>query len=608
MKNIFKKTLLLLPVLFFAIVCIYNYKIEDKDYSKTNVIDSELDIINEEQVEFNNKGNLKKIIIKFDSNIAEFKNKINIKILDKDDKTIIDEDIDKKKIDYEKKYTINIPKNNKKSEYMLKIKNDNEEVLKIKEIKIYNYHQSNKKIFIIVFLVITLLTCGLLLISNKFNISIEKCYLISAIFVYSLFLFLLPLFTAHDELYHWFRAYEVSEGRLLSEVNDNKAYSHLPVSIAQINNEKLRNIDYRSIKESLEVKTDETQTLYDMRTVAIYSPVQYLPQATGIFIARQLTDRTLIMAYFGRIFNALFAIVMIYFAIKIIPFGKRIIYTIAFLPIAIEGFTSLSADAITISTAILFISYILMLVYDKKIKIIRKRDVFIISILCSILAFCKIVYIPLIFLCFLIPKNKYKDKKWYYITNLLIVIICIFFNLGWLKIASSYLALYSTTSVQTTSILSHPFNYIQIVLYTFFNNFQRYIFTMLGNELGWEEFIHPLSIIPVSYLILLIINALFDKQSNNKLHIKENIVFGLVSLLIGALIFTSLYVQFTKPGNIEIAGIQGRYFIPVLPLLLLLISNFKTMNLNRINLNKVTINTCLILSYSVLLTIFIQFL
>ena len=491
---------------------------------------------------------------------------------------------------------------------MLKIKNDNEEVLKIKEIKIYNYHQSNKKIFIIVFLVITLLTCGLLLISNKFNISIEKCYLISAIFVYSLFLFLLPLFTAHDELYHWFRAYEVSEGRLLSEVNDNKAYSHLPVSIAQINNEKLRNIDYRSIKESLEVKTDETQTLYDMRTVAIYSPVQYLPQATGIFIARQLTDRTLIMAYFGRIFNALFAIVMIYFAIKIIPFGKRIIYTIAFLPIAIEGFTSLSADAITISAAILFISYILMLVYDKKIKIIRKRDVFIISILCSILAFCKIVYIPLIFLCFLIPKNKYKDKKWYYITNLLIVIICIFFNLGWLKIASSYLALYSTTSVQTTSILSHPFNYIQIVLYTFFNNFQRYIFTMLGNELGWEEFIHPLSIIPVSYLILLIINALFDKQSNNKLHIKENIVFGLVSLLIGALIFTSLYVQFTKPGNIEIAGIQGRYFIPVLPLLLLLISNFKTMNLNRINLNKVTINTCLILSYSVLLTIFIQFL
>ena len=103
MKNIFKKTLLLLPVLFFAIVCIYNYKIEDKDYSKTNVIDSELDIINEEQVEFNNKGNIKKIIIKFDSNIAEFKNKINIKILDKDNKTIIDEDIDKKKIDYEKK-------------------------------------------------------------------------------------------------------------------------------------------------------------------------------------------------------------------------------------------------------------------------------------------------------------------------------------------------------------------------------------------------------------------------------------------------------------------------------------------------------------------------
>ena len=608
MKKALKILLLFLPVLLFGIVCVYNYKREDKDYSKTNIIDSEKDIIEEEKVEFNNKGNLKKIVVKFDSNVVEFKEKINIQILDKDDKAIIDEDVDTKKLDYEKKYTINISEKKQKSEYVLKIKNDNEEVLKIKEINIYNYHHSNKKIFTIVLFVISLLTCGLLLIVNKFNIPIEKCYLISAIIVYFLFLLLLPLFTAHDELYHWFRAYEVSEGRLLSEVNDNKAYSHLPISVIQINNEKLRNIDYRSIKESLEVKSDDAQTLYDMRTVAVYSPVQYLPQATGIFIARKITNRTLIMAYFGRIFNALFAIVMIYFAIKIIPFGKRIIYTIAFLPIAIEGFTSLSADAITVSTAILFISYILMLVYDNKIKTIRKRDIFILFALCSILAFCKIVYIPLIFLCFLIPKNKYKNKKYYYITNISIAVICLIFNLGWLKIASSYLALYSTTNVQTTSILSHPFNYIQIVLYTFFNNFQRYIFTMLGNELGWEEFIRPLSIIPVSYLLLLIVNSLFDKQSNNKLHLKENIAFGLISLLIGGLIFTSLYVQFTKPGNIEIAGIQGRYFIPFLPLLLLLIGNFKTMYSNKIDLNKVTVSTCLILSYSVLLTLFIQFL
>ena len=51
------------------------------------------------------------------------------------------------------------------------------------------------------------------------------------------------------------------------------------------------------------------------------------------------------------------------------------------------------------------------------------------------------------------------------------------------------------------------------------------------------------------------------------------IIITLVILAIIALIFTSLYVQWTTVGSKSILGIQGRYFIPILPLAAILIGS-----------------------------------
>ncbi len=54
------------------------------------------------------------------------------------------------------------------------------------------------------------------------------------------------------------------------------------------------------------------------------------------------------------------------------------------------------------------------------------------------------------------------------------------------------------------------------------------------------------------------------------------------------LIFTSLYVQWTTCGSDSIAGIQGRYFIPILPLVVLLVGSQIKINTpyNGKNVNK----------------------
>ena len=59
-------------------------------------------------------------------------------------------------------------------------------------------------------------------------------------------------------------------------------------------------------------------------------------------------------------------------------------------------------------------------------------------------------------------------------------------------------------------------------------------------------------------------------------------------LAIIALVFTSLYVQWSTIGNESIAGVQGRYFLPILPLIMLLLgstlkikSSYKKESINK---------------------------
>ena len=49
----------------------------------------------------------------------------------------------------------------------------------------------------------------------------------------------------------------------------------------------------------------------------------------------------------------------------------------------------------------------------------------------------------------------------------------------------------------------------------------------------------------------------------------------LIVLIITALIFTSLYIQWSDNELPYIDGVQGRYFLPILPLILFLVAGLK---------------------------------
>lgn len=428
---------------------------------------------------------------------------------------------------------------------------------------------SYKRQLYIVIIAISAIFFGIsiLILKNK-NITETKVFLYTIPILYIAVCLVLPMSRAHDELYHWFRSYDIVQGNLLTEVNENNnAEGTFPINVRFLfkDQKSWEKIKYNDVIDSLSIDLDNDKAKIDLSTVAVYSPTQYIPQVIGIYVGKVFSNIPMIMAYIGRFFNMAFSIVMLYLALKFTPVGKKIFLSISYFPILMEGMTSFSPDAMTISVAFLFIAYVLKVAFsENKVKI---RDLVILAILGVILSLCKIVYLPMILLIFIIPKEKFNSKKAKWISLICIFILCVVVNLVWLNIASKYLFTYKDgeTREQVKYVLTEPIQYIKTLVYTSSENFGDYLTSMVGSSMTWGEAVSISSITIYVLLSSFIFASVFEK----KISLSKFQVFIIASVIVATilLIFTSLYVQWTPYKSPIIKGVQGRYFIPIVPLI-----------------------------------------
>lgn len=120
---------------------------------------------------------------------------------------------------------------------------------------------------------------------------------------------------------------------------------------------------------------------------------------------------------------------------------------------------------------------------------------------------------------------------------------------------------------------------------------------------GWNEFASLDTLFPLIVGLLFIYINVSDETMRKKLTKYQKIIITLIILAIIGLIFTSLYIQWNTAEDIIIRGVQGRYFIPIIPLLTFLIcSNLKLKTEHTEDgLNKITgIGICITCMYTFL--------
>ena len=432
-----------------------------------------------------------------------------------------------------------------------------------------------------IFLFIQILFFFLYKYIKKKKLEISKIYVILAFCFLPFYLFAFPQAQIPDEFGDYNRSLEISMGYLTSEYKGEKlgAGRELSTNIEKVFS---NNAKYKDTLNVMDITLNKKTRFYDFANKSLYSFPCYIPQVLGITLGRIINIPIMGQIYLGRVFNYLLFVLLGYFSIKYLPVKKELALFIFLLPITLQETISLSPDAMTIGVSSLLVSMILSFRYNKD-KMLSKKELFFLALLAIILSLCKIVYLPICFLLFLLPNSCFKSKKHKYIYTIFIILIATILNLIWLDISSLYLNAFhhrSNSSLQLEYIISNPLKYLATFINTLDVYLINYLVTMVGGQLG------PLNINTSAPIVILTLIILFYLiVSNNKkcfLSIKERVFMIIIVLIVVALVFTSIYMQCNSVENKIIEGIQGRYFIP---LLLLLAGAFMSNKKNDMKLN-----------------------
>lgn len=429
-----------------------------------------------------------------------------------------------------------------------------------------------------------------------------------------LYMFVLPPFGSPDESSHFATAYRVSNTIMFKDVIDENG------KVLVRNGDISENINAYPNVESYEYimsdffKADKSDGVLPHYSECVKTtPLAYLPQALGITIARIINFGYLGLVMLGRLFNLIAVSVCMSFAVKWIPFGKRLMFLLCTLPMTMNLIASYSYDGFIISMSFMFIAYCMKLAYEK--EVVETKDIIIVAVLIALLAPCKIIYAPIVGVCLIVKKSKFKNTKQYLLSVLTVVVAVVGAMLIVnASVLTSYVSADTSEAVVSWSgdqmytisyLIQNPVEFVGIMLSTIKEMSYTYYRMMIGTSLGSldpdlmldNKIIYSFS----ALLILSIIPVVGEKKYkvSNITNAWSMFLFVLISLLI----MFSMLIAWTPIGYGYIAGVQGRYFIPVVPLLLLPICNSKLFTLN-VNPSKFIVYASCIMNLLALFRVF----
>ena len=174
-----------------------------------------------------------------------------------------------------------------------------------------------------------------------------------------------------------------------------------------------------------------------------------------------------------------------------------------------------------------------------------------------------------------------------FLTFILMFIPILLVSVGWnFVVENLYMPIIPQVSIksQLFFILSNPLSFPYILINSLLHYGLSYQFLFVGNF--WLDVPLPIWWLGI-YLLGLIPVSLMDK-SNIKIYSIQKIVSFITLILIFVAVCLFIYLSWTPVGQDTIEGIQGRYFIPIGPLLFLLLFNKRksiTIRNKRINLD-----------------------
>jgi uncharacterized membrane protein len=387
--------------------------------------------------------------------------------------------------------------------------------------------------------------------------------------------FLIPMGAGPDEETHVIRVWEMSLLQVRpgnSFIPNNIARSDLPLPRA------LFDLSYRRLPVVRPVEAPylpmygqmnlEGRGLYTdgMPTRSIYSPPLLLPQAIAMNVFGRTLDLSVGWVYFiTRLATLASYVMLVWLAIRIIPYGKWLVAIVALTPTTAFNAATINSDPLSIGIALLFIAGCLKLAQNERVS---WKEWGVLCLLFSLLFWAKVNVATLALLPFLIIAPARFHKKWQYFLLILAALLIGLFEIGgWNSVA--YGKFFSEADRanpmgQISFVLGHPFQFVGIVLRDLWSNGREYLQSGIA-VFGYGYWFVPLATY-IFYIIAIMASILGEKHP---LTSKTRYSLWFVFLVGYFATVGSLYVSYTPVGNASIFGVQGRYFTPIILVLLL---------------------------------------
>ncbi len=409
---------------------------------------------------------------------------------------------------------------------------------------------------------------------------VPKLFLIVAPLFAILYSFIVPPFQVPDENRHLWRAYGVSELDLVP-----RAKTRIPSSFLLLYGRfpaRFEHVEEKRAVHSAELAWWLRQPLRSNSTTGVknpnanlYSFVPYIPAALVLWGGRAFECSPLSLLYAGRLLNASIYLALVYYSLRILPDFKLLLLTIALSPMSLQQAASLSADSFTLGLTAMLTALTFKLSFNHNITCVRMRDRLIIVVLLALVALCKFNLWTAL-LAFLIPGGKFGSQKGRFIFGGTCLIAVCLVGGGWHFLNQASVATFTQhrlaegkwTAENAAFIVNHPLMFVGNIITTDALFGWIWVNEFVG-LFGWLSIpMNPVLVVSYAGVMLL---AACTTAGRIEMARHERAVLGTFVLLTFISLHVLLWIfETTTRGlhdaltqSVPIAGIQGRYFLPL---------------------------------------------
>src|SRR5215211_1080577 len=425
------------------------------------------------------------------------------------------------------------------------------------------------------------------IIATRIGLHPATAFIFLSIAFGSLITIVTPPLRGPDEISHFLRIYSYSHGELLppAQVTGRKGifierelydqlhfFAYAGEWFATVTEKDVRYGQvmalYREVSGRIDDDSDQSAIFAPFAGTEGYTPIAYLPYIPAAAIGRLLRldvpELLLLMRLFGL---AAFTAVTAY-AIRVSPVLKWAFVLIAMLPVSLFNRSVLSADGAALCSALVVTAFFLRGVQNVSAGRVWERSLW--MTICALSKQPQIVFVLLELMAL-----RFKELAQHWRSVLIVILPSLVLSPLWVIAVSAEIAAWRLQKDRyhppeefdplwkLLYIWDHPFHF-PLAVWTALTDWGDRLWPELIGILGWQDIWLP-TWTYVVLTVLLVVVPLEKLKLDGAARAPVIVITGLTVLGYVALVYLIFFLTYTPIDVDHVRGVQGRYFVIVLP-------------------------------------------